>query len=347
MRKKGKPEELEHTRLIAARMFEQQLETTQIAGSLGVNAQTVRRWRREYVLGGVDALRSSVHPGRSPLLNEAQRTKLTELLLKSPAECGFNRYLWTTQLIADLIQREFGVCYHHDHVGRLLGALGFTHQKPARRARERDEARIEAWRLEIWPELLKKSAEGGGVILMADEVGFMMNPSVKKTWAPEAQTPVVPYRCRRQKKVSVLGAVALHAATGLIDLVCDFYPDSYVRGEQAAAFLHRVLAEYPTGPVDVVWDNLSAHKAPIIRELAEQHPRLQLHYLPPYAPDLNASEGVWCLTKHHRMANHTISELDDLHQEAKRHLEDVGADQRLLRSCFQQAGLALYQCSAQ
>jgi len=116
---------------------------------------------------------------------------------------------------------------------------------------------------------------------MADEVGFMMNPSVKKTWAKKANTPVVPYRNRRQKKVSVIGAVALRPATGTIDLLCDFHPDSYVRGEQAAAFLHRVLAEYPTGPIDLVWDNLQAHKSRIVKEVPAEHPRLKLHYLPP------------------------------------------------------------------
>jgi len=182
---------------------------------------------------------------------------------------------------------------------------------------------------------------------MADEVGFMMSPSVKRTRARRACTPVVDYRNRRQKKVSVLGAVALHAATGHVALLCDFHPDGYVRGEQAAAFLHRVLAEYPAGPVDVVWDNLAAHKAPIVREVVAAHPRLTLHYLPPYAPDLNAAEGVWCLTKHHRMANHTIDQLDQLHAEAKRHLDDVGRDQALLRSCFEGAGLALSLDSAQ
>jgi transposase len=182
---------------------------------------------------------------------------------------------------------------------------------------------------------------------MADEAGFMMNPSVKKSWAPEGQTPVVPYRNRRQKKVSVLGAVALHPATGCIDLLCDFHPDSYVRGEQAAAFLHRVLAEYPTGPIDLVWDNLQAHKAPIVKEVVAEHPRLALHYLPPYAPDLNAIEPVWCLTKYHRMANHTICELEKLHAEAARHLQAVGQDQGLLHSCFKSAGLAVSLDSAQ
>ena len=109
-----------------------------------------------------------------------------------------------------------------------------------------------------------------------------------------------------------------------------------------------MLAEYPIGPIDLVWDNLQAHKAPIVKEVLVEHPRLTLHYLPPYAPDLNAQEGVWCLTKHHRMANHTIGELEALHDEARRHLIDVGNnDQPLLRSCFEGAGLALTLPSAQ
>jgi transposase len=193
----------------------------------------------------------------------------------------------------------------------------------------------------------KKNAAAGGVILMADEVGFMMTPGVKKTWARRARTPEVPYRNRRQKKVSVLGAVAFHPATGAAELLCDFYPDSYVRGEQAAAFLTRVLAAYPGRAIDLVWDNLSAHRAPAVKGVVAAHPRLTLHYLPPYAPALNAVEGVWCLTKYHRMANHTIDTLDRLHAEARRHLTDVGNDPDLLRSCFAGSGLALTFDSAQ
>jgi hypothetical protein len=118
-------------------------------------------------------------------------------------------------------------------------------------------------------------------------------------------------------------------------------PDSYVRGGQAAAFLHRVLAEYPAGPVDVAWDNLQAHKAPIVKGVLAANPRLAPHYLPPYAPDLNAAEGVGCLAKYHRMANHAIAEVDALHAEARRHPDDIADDQELIRSCFKGAGLAL------
>jgi transposase len=64
--------------------------------------------------------------------------------------------MWTQQLIAHLIEREFGIRYHHDRICRILKRMGFTHQKPARRAKERDEAKIQQWRTEVWPALLKK-----------------------------------------------------------------------------------------------------------------------------------------------------------------------------------------------
>jgi transposase len=158
MRKKGTRQEWDRVRGIACNMFEQGREPSAIAKDVGVDDQTVRRWRRAWRKGGRAALVSRKPTGRPARLDEHQRRRLAELLLKTPRECGFvDKHLWTQQLIADLICREFGgVRYHHDHVGVILRDLGFTHQKPARRSRERDEQRIEAWRHEVWPALLKK-----------------------------------------------------------------------------------------------------------------------------------------------------------------------------------------------
>jgi transposase len=149
--------EWEERRMIAANMFEQNLATRIIKKTLNVDDQTVRRWRRTFKAKGREGLKARKHGGRPPRMDGQQKQRLRELLLKTPGECGFQKYLWTQQLIADLIQREFSISYHHDHVGVILHDLGFTHQKPARRAKERDEARIEAWRNEVWPELQKKA----------------------------------------------------------------------------------------------------------------------------------------------------------------------------------------------
>lgn len=185
------------------------------------------------------------------------------------------------------------------------------------------------------------------MIVIADETGFMMNPSVKKTWSPAGKTPVVVYRNRHHRKVSVLGALAYEPQRDSIEAICDFHPDAYVRAPQAAAFVHRLLAEYPGRRIDLIWDNLNAHRSQLVKELLSDHPNLHLHYLPPYAPDLSPAEMLWCLSKYHRLANHAIDNVPELHAEAKRVIEEVAAKDCLLRSCFAHAGLALWIASAQ
>jgi transposase len=162
MRKKGTREEWDRVRNIAANMFDEGRTSAEIARVLNVDDQTVRAWRRIYQKLGRPGLVSRKAPGRPAALGASDRERLAQLLLKTPAEHGVDKYLWTQQLIADLILREFGVSYHHDHVGVILHQLGFTHQKPTRRARERDEQKIEAWRRDAWPALLKKASSKTG-----------------------------------------------------------------------------------------------------------------------------------------------------------------------------------------
>jgi len=174
-----------------------------------------------------------------------------------------------------------------------------------------------------------------------------MNPCLKATWAPAGRTPVVPFRNRHHKKVSALGAITLKPATGAMELLIDWYPGSYVRGAEAAAFVGRLLKHIPDGPIDLIWDNLQAHKSPLVKAVATTNPRLRVHYLPPYAPDLNPVEPLWAMTKYHGMANHAIDTLEELEATARRHVQRVADDQAKLASCFKAAGLAVSLSSAQ
>jgi putative transposase len=157
MRTKATLAELERLRMIAADRFDEGRTPAEIAAFLGVRPQTVREWRRDYLAGGRAALASAKPTGRPRKLTDAQRQALPALLTAGPAACGFaDAHLWTTRLVARLIKERFGVDHHHDHVGVILHELGVSPQVPARRAKERDEARIAAWRGGLWPALLKK-----------------------------------------------------------------------------------------------------------------------------------------------------------------------------------------------
>src|SRR3569833_2400151 len=141
-------------------MHEQGYKHKAIAKALSVSVRTGYQWLARCRQGGRQALVSRKPPGRKSRLTQQQNQQLVLMLQKTPEENGFaGRYLWTQQLIADLIEREFSIKYHHDRIGRILKTLGFSHQMPARRAHERDEVKIQQWREQTWPQLLKKCRE--------------------------------------------------------------------------------------------------------------------------------------------------------------------------------------------
>jgi transposase len=116
---------------------------------------SIKRWKKAFQQGGLAALASKRHPGPKSKLSMPQKHRLREILLRGPLAAGFHTDLWTCARVAEVVEREFGVAYHPDHLGRILHDLGFSPQKPQRRARERDEAAIERWRREDWPRIKK------------------------------------------------------------------------------------------------------------------------------------------------------------------------------------------------
>jgi transposase len=155
MRPHGSPTQLERRRRRAVALLGQGLSLSEVARRVGSHPSSVLRWRDALQEGGEAALAPKPAPGRPPRLTAREKERLLRLLLQGPMAHGHTTDLWTTQRIAELIERSFGVRYHRDHVGRLMHALGWSHQKPERRALERDEAAIERWVRRDWPRIKK------------------------------------------------------------------------------------------------------------------------------------------------------------------------------------------------
>jgi len=133
-----------------------------IAKALGVSPGAVSQWLKAAREGGPEALRRHPAPGPQPRLTPEQKAEIPELLAKGAEAYGFRGDLWTTARTAAVIKEVFGVSYHPAHVCRLLKEIGWSVQKPIRRATQRDEAAIAAWYAERWPELKRgrKKREG-------------------------------------------------------------------------------------------------------------------------------------------------------------------------------------------
>lgn len=143
-------------RLRAGRMLIAGKRPAEIASALGVARQTVYTWKALLDEGGIDALRAVPGRGRQAKLSEAEFAGLRRALLQSPTEHGFGTELWTLKRVGILIRRMYGVAYSQTQVWRILGGLGFSPQKPDKRAIERDEDAVRRWKRSTWPALKKK-----------------------------------------------------------------------------------------------------------------------------------------------------------------------------------------------
>ena len=133
----------------------------EIGRRLGVSHQTVSDWHELWRNGGREALRAAGRAGRMRRLTAGQLAEVEKALEQGPAANGYVTDLWTLARVAEVIERVTGVAYHPGHVWRILREqLGWTRQRPARRATERDDEAIEAWVKKRWPQI--KKAPGGG-----------------------------------------------------------------------------------------------------------------------------------------------------------------------------------------
>lgn len=159
MRPHGSPEELERRRQRATVLLQQDLSLHEIARRIGCHASSVLRWSRVLRRCGPAGLKAKPIPGRPSRLTPQRRNRLIRLLSRGAMAHGYRTELWTTQRIADVIERNLGVRYHRNHVGKLLHQIGWSHQKPERRAIERSESAIEEWKQKVWPTV-KKTPQG-------------------------------------------------------------------------------------------------------------------------------------------------------------------------------------------
>jgi len=132
---------------------------SKVAAVLSCSVRSVQLWVRKSSSGRrTAALKTGKAPGAKPKLDARQKQRLLKRLAKGPEANGFAGQLWTCPRIAELIRREFGVSYHVRYLPALLKALGWSVQKPKRRALERNADAIDAWVASDWPRIKKSPA---------------------------------------------------------------------------------------------------------------------------------------------------------------------------------------------
>jgi transposase len=320
---------LETLRLIAVRrVTEEGEQPSEVMRSLGMCRTSIYPWLRAQQRAGPAALRMRKACGPRPKLTAKQRQQVRRWIVgKDPRQYGFHFGLWTRQIVAHLLAEKFGVSLKLTAVGRLLAGLNITPQKPLRRAYERDPKAVAQWRARDYPRLRRRARQHGAAIFFLDEAGFSSEPNLGRTYGLKGQTPVVKTTGQRQK-VSAISAISAKGG---------FWSQVYTGMLNAGRFVEflKDFRRGGRGKVFLVVDGHPSHRAKVVASyVARCRGALELHFLPPYAPDLNPDEFVWQYAKTNGLAKKPLLRDESLKDRVGSDLSAIKARPKLVRSFF-------------
>lgn len=296
--------------------------------SLGFCRTTVYRWLRSYRRGGEAALGGHKSPGPTPKLTGTQQRQVRGWIVgKDPRQWGFDFGLWTRKVVQQMILDKFGGSLTLPSVGRLLTSLGITPQKPLRRAYERDEAAVTKWKEETYPQLRLRARKNKAEIFFLDEAGIRSDSPLGRTYGLKGRTPVVKTSGKRQSinaisAVNARGAFWFNVYHGKLNgtLFIEFLQD-FMRRRRKTVYL--------------VVDSLPAHKTKGVEAYVQSTQRkLELHFLPTYAPDTNPDEFVWSHLKQNGTSKIPLRANESLEDRVVADLLEMQNNPTLVRSFF-------------
>jgi transposase len=328
---KGRRERQQKRRMEAAELFEKGKTRAEVARILKVTWRAAHGWFQQWGIGGVKSLDTKGKPGPElKFSDEEVETLRAHLVLGSMAH-GYQNELWTLRRVGRLVRDTFNKKASSSEVWRLLRRMNWSPQNPERKARERDEEKIQKWKDETWPAICEKAREEERTIIFVDECGFSQKSTAKKTWAPTGETPVIEMNFNWDK-LSVIGGISLKSIYFQIH-------EETIKSAQVIGFLDH-LQKYVRGNLLVIWDGLPAHRSKLVAEyLGTTEGRVWVERLPAYAPELNPIEYLWGNVKGNDLANVSPKELWELSRQAKEALFKKRKRPKLIRAFWIQTEL--------
>ena len=243
-------------------------------------------WRKYKEQGTIGILpkKRGVKGGKK--INGKQAAEVRQLVKdKMPEQLKLPFGLWTREAVQQLILERYGIELSRWQVGRYLKSWGYTPQKPITKAFEQNPKRVKEWLDKEYPAIKKRAAKENAVIYFEDEVGMRSDHQAGKSYAPKGETPVIK-KTGQRFSLNMVSAISNKGHVEFMIL------DGTFNGAVFLEFLAQLI-KYKQQKIFLVVDGHSAHKTKAIKAwLEENKDRIELFFLPPYSPELNAQEYV-------------------------------------------------------
>jgi transposase len=329
------PDAQEALRRRAVMAIREGMGISEAARVFKVSRMAIYKWLARVEEGDLRSLKSRKRgrPPESRLQPHQVGTAVRMITARCPDQLMLPFALWTREAVADLLERRFGVRVSIWTAGRYLRSWGFTPQKPVRRAYERDERAVRRWLTKDYPAIRALAKRLGAEIHWLDEMGVRSDHQAGRSYAPKGETPAIPgtgqrFGCNMISTVTNKGVLAFMVFTGR------FTARVFLR------FLRRLLRHRPV-KLFVIADSHPVHKAARVKQwLQAHHDRIQLHFLPPYSPDLNPDELLNHDVKSNAVGRRRPETQADLMKNVRGYLRSTQRRPDIVQAYFQQEDVA-------
>lgn len=256
----------------------------QAAAIFSVTERSVNKTWNKYKTEGKRSLASKKRGVKGGMKIKGEQAAEVRKLIKDkmPDQLKLPFGLWTREAVQQLIERRYGIALSVKQVGRYLKSWGYTPQKPIRKAFEQKPEQVKQWLNKEYPAIKKRAAKEKGTIYFGDETGMRSDHQAGRSYAPKKKTPVIKSTGQRFS-LNMISAISNkgHLQFMLIDKF---------NGEVFIDFLKRMI-RYSKQKIFFVTDGHPAHKTKKLKVwLEENKRRIEVFFIPPYSPELNAQE---------------------------------------------------------
>jgi transposase len=281
----------------------------------------VRFWLKRFTDDGPAGLYDGERQGRPRKVTEAIEDEVARLVTQDPAEAGFLATCWSVAMLALAVLKRLGVQLSPSSVRGVLHDLGAAWGRPRLTMPDQVDPDKAAKQWAIAHAVI--SAPPETAVLYADETRLQLLPLLRAMWQWVGQQVRIPTPGTNVTR-TLLGALNIHSGQW------DYLIRPRCTAQDFIAFLEHLLTAYPEGPILLIVDNFSSHKARLVSAWLCDHPRLQVLFLPTYCSHLNPVEPIWLRLKGHLAANRLYQSMSLLLQTADQFFATMSPAQALI-----------------
>jgi len=281
-------------KLKALLLLDKGFSCVEVGEMLLLDDDTIRKYREQYLNLGAESLLQDNNRGRASYLNSKQLELLNQELESNTYADSKGITVW--------ISTHFNITYTPSGITALLNRMGFVYKKPVLVPCKADVEKQEEFVTQY--KEFKQNLLPEDQIYFVDGVHPQHNTIATFGWIKKGQTKHLKTNNGRQR-TNINGAINLQTKEVL------YVEDERINAQTMIMLLSLMVEKQKKGKIHIILDNAKYYHAQLVKNFLKDHPRIILHFMPPYSPNLNIIERLWKILKKKVVYNKFYLKFDD------------------------------------